>query len=120
MIDHVILNVGDVARSRAFYVEALKPLGYDIVMEFPRGVGFGPAGKPIFWVSGREPAQTAVHVAFSAERRETVDEFHAAALKAGGKDNGGPGLRKQYHPSYYGAFILDPDGNNVEAVCHRP
>lgn len=118
MIDHIGLNVADYARSRAFYVQALEPLGYGVVMDFePHGVGFGPDDKPIFWVVQREP-RGAAHVAFTASDRETVDAFHAAALAAGGTDNGAPGIREHYHPTYYGAFVLDPDGHNLEAVCH--
>ena len=82
--------------------------------------GFGDGRKPFFWIGTRDGAQTGVHVAFAADSRETVDAFHVAALEAGGTDNGGPGVREIYHPNYYGAFVLDPDGNNVEAVCHDP
>jgi catechol 2,3-dioxygenase-like lactoylglutathione lyase family enzyme len=120
MIDHVILNVHNLAAGRAFYVNALAPLGYEVVMEIPGGVGFGIGGKPEFFIAEREPCQTATHIAFSAPDRNAVDAFHAAALEAGGTDNGKPGLRVHYHPSYYGAFVFDPDGNNVEAVCHDP
>jgi catechol 2,3-dioxygenase-like lactoylglutathione lyase family enzyme len=121
MLDHVNLNVRDYAESRRFYEQALEPLGYRVVMAFDdRGAGFGPGDKPVFLISRRDPAGGGAHVAFSAPDRETVDRFHAAALAAGGRDNGQPGLREHYHPSYYGAFVLDPDGNNVEAVCHRP
>ena len=119
MIDHVILPVGDVAASRRFYEIALAPVGMAVVMDFPQGVGFGAGGTPWFWISARPPV-TGVHVAFTAQDRTAVDAFHAAALAAGGTDNGAPGIRAHYHPSYYGAFVLDPDGNNIEAVCHRP
>jgi catechol 2,3-dioxygenase-like lactoylglutathione lyase family enzyme len=121
VIDHVGVNVRDYEISRAFYELALAPLGYGVVMAFEehKRAGFGTAGKPVFWVCEREPFGTGTHLAFRCDRRETVDAFHAAALAAGGRDNGGPGLREHYHPSYYGAFVLDPDGNNVEAVCHR-
>jgi catechol 2,3-dioxygenase-like lactoylglutathione lyase family enzyme len=120
MFDHVGLNVRDYRASRAFYEQALAPLGYRVVMDFEqwKAAGFGIDGKPEFWVSEREPFGTGTHVAFVCDDRSTVDAFHAAALAAGGGDNGAPGLREQYHPSYYGAFVLDPDGNNVEAVCH--
>jgi catechol 2,3-dioxygenase-like lactoylglutathione lyase family enzyme len=120
MFDHVGLNVSDYGASRAFYERALAPLGYGIVMEFAewRAVGFGRDGKPAFWLSEREPNGTGTHVAFTCDDRATVDAFHAAALAAGGTDNGPPGIREHYHPTYYGAFVLDPDGNNVEAVCH--
>ncbi len=120
MLDHVGVNVKDVARSKAFYQKALAPLGYGVVMDFPEAVGFGEPGKPDFWVVRREPLHTRVHVAFHARRRKIVDQFHAAALQAGGTDNGPPGVRVEYHPSYYGAFVFDPDGNNIEAVCHDP
>jgi catechol 2,3-dioxygenase-like lactoylglutathione lyase family enzyme len=120
VIDHVILNVSSLERSRPFYERALSPLGYSVVMSSPQGAGFGVAGKPIFWIARRDPVNTGVHVAFHAGRRASVDAFHAAALAAGGRDNGMPGLRTHYHPSYYGAFAFDPDGNNIEAVCHDP
>lgn len=120
MLDHVILNVKDVKVSRAFYQASLSPLGYRVIMESEAGVGFGIGGKPDFWIARRDPPATAVHVAFHAARRTEVDAFHAAALGAGGRDHGKPGLRPHYHPAYYGAFILDPDGNNIEAVCHDP
>ena len=122
MFDHVGLNVRDYAASRAFYVRALAPLGYTVVMggDEWKGAGFGDRGKPEFWIVQRDPVGTGTHVAFHCADRATVDAFHAAALAAGGTDNGAPGLREQYHPTYYGAFVLDPDGNNVEAVCHEP
>ena len=122
MFDHVGLNVRDYAASRAFYEQALAPLGYRVVMAFDewKAAGFGTEEKPEFWISQREPYGTGSHVAFAASDRETVDAFHAAALAAGGRDNGEPGPREHYHPGYYGAFVLDADGNNVEAVCHRP
>ena len=122
MFDHVGLNVRDYAASRAFYEQALAPLGWSVVMAFDdwKAAGFGRAEKPDFWISEREPYGTGTHVAFVADDRATVDAFHAAALAAGGKDNGAPGIREMYHPTYYGAFVLDADGNNVEAVCHRP
>jgi catechol 2,3-dioxygenase-like lactoylglutathione lyase family enzyme len=123
MLDHVGLNVSDYERSRDFYTQALAPLGFSLLMEpVPRSGGFGGAdGKPWFWITDqREPVTSNVHVAFTVGDRPTVDAFHAAALKAGAADNGPPGVRELYHPSYYGAFVLDPDGNNIEAVCHRP
>ena len=122
MFDHVGLNVKDYPASRAFYEQALEPLGWHVVMEFDewKAAGFGTADKPEFWFSQREPYGTGTHVAFAAKDRATVDAFHAAALAAGGRDNGAPGIREHYHPTYYGAFVLDPDGNNVEAVCHMP
>src|SRR4051794_11105376 len=120
VLDHVALGVRDVAASRAFYDRALAPLGFAAIMEHGGAVGYGLPGRPQFWLQpeGRyAPGPT--HVAFHAPDRARVDGFHAAALEAGGRDNGGPGLR-EYHPTYYGAFVLDPDGNNVEAVCHAP
>lgn len=119
MIDHVILNVENLEVSKRFYAEALAPLGYEIVWNLEKWVGFGQAGKADFWITLREPPHTKVHVAFGCEERETVDRFYAAALRAGGKDNGPPGIREHYHPNYYGAFVFDPDGNNIEAVCHE-
>ena len=122
MFDHVGLNVRDYAASRAFYERALAPLGWSVVMAFDewKAAGFGRAEKPDFWISEREPYGTGTHIAFVADDRATVDAFHAAALAAGGEDNGAPGIREMYHPTYYGAFVLDADGNNVEAVCHTP
>ena len=119
MIDHVNLGVADVAASRAFYERALAPLGYAVLMDTAWGVGLGRNGKPDLFVSDRPPSGP-LHLAFAADDRATVDAFHEAAVAAGAQDNGAPGLRPQYHPSYYGAFVLDPDGNNVEAVTHRP
>lgn len=118
MIDHVALNVKDKAKSKAFYEQALTPLGYATVMDFPEGTGLGPQGKPVFWIARRDPVSAGAHVAFHCKNRQAVDAFYEAAIAAGGQDNGKPGIRAQYHPSYYGAFVLDPDGNNVEAVCH--
>ena len=117
MIDHLNIGVTDVAASRSFYERALAPLGYVVIMDRPYGVGLGKDGKPDFWVSDR-PSSAPLHVAFASPDRATVDAFHRAALAAGGRDNGPPGLRPHYHPEYYGAFVLDPDGNNVEAVSH--
>ena len=118
MLDHVKLNVSDFERSRSFYEQALEPLGYRVILEPAPGVAGLGAGFPFFWIAAAEQA-TVCHVAFRTETRDRVDAFHAAALAAGGRDNGAPGERPQYHPGYYGAFVYDPDGNNVEAVCHR-
>jgi catechol 2,3-dioxygenase-like lactoylglutathione lyase family enzyme len=122
MLDHLGINVSDYARSREFYEKALAPLGITLLMEPIAGAGgFGRDGKPFFWITDqRLPTTENVHVAFAAPDRATVDAFHVAALEAGATDNGGPGIREIYHPSYYGAFVLDLDGNNVEAVCHQP
>ena len=119
MIDHVAINVSDVERSKAFYKTALAPLGYKVRMEFPEGAGFGDE-RAVFWIIHRPPVTTSAHVAFHGKTRQVVRDFHAAALKAGGKDNGAPGIREHYSPSYYGAFVLDPDGNNIELVCLTP
>jgi len=121
MIDHVGIGVRDYGRSKAFYERALVPLGMTLVME-PQGraAGFGKDGRPYFWLEDDYAPVTEVHIAFEAPDRATVDAFHAAGLEAGGTDNGAPGVREIYHPHYYGAYVLDPDGNNVEAVCHTP
>jgi catechol 2,3-dioxygenase-like lactoylglutathione lyase family enzyme len=127
ILDHLGITVADHARARAFYSAALAPLGIGVAMEVGAGetggsphTGFGRGRKPAFWIGAGGPASGPVHLAFAAADRASVDAFHAAALAAGGSDNGAPGLRPHYHPDYYGAFVLDPDGNNVEAVCHRP
>jgi catechol 2,3-dioxygenase-like lactoylglutathione lyase family enzyme len=118
MIDHVSLDVRDYARSKAFYVAALEPLGYGLLLEFEgKAGGFGRDDKPAFWIREGE-AQGVIHVAFTAADHEAVEAFYAAALAAGGRDNGPPGLRTIYHPGYFGAYVHDPDGNNVEAVRH--
>jgi catechol 2,3-dioxygenase-like lactoylglutathione lyase family enzyme len=122
MLDHVGFTVRDYARSKAFYLEALSPLGITLLTE-PVGeaAGFGEDGKPYFWIEARgEPVQGRLHIALTVDTRDKVKAFHAAAVAAGGTDNGAPGLRPLYHPDYYGAYVLDPDGNNIEAVCHRP
>jgi len=121
MLDHVGFGVSDYARSKAFYEQSLAPLGIALLME-PRGAaaGFGAGGKPFFWLETGRAVATGLHVAFPCEDRAAVDAFHTAALAAGGTDNGAPGVRAMYHPNYYGAYVLDPDGNNIEAVCHRP
>jgi catechol 2,3-dioxygenase-like lactoylglutathione lyase family enzyme len=120
VIDHVTLGVHHLDESRHFYERALAPLGIKIVVDEPELVGFAREGqRPEFWLAVREPTRR-VHVAFTAADRPTVDAFHAAALHAGGVDNGRPGLRPQYHENYYGAYAFDADGNNIEAVCHEP
>lgn len=127
MIDHLGFSVSDFARSRAFYAQALAPLGYAPVMDVTKeqsggyeGTGFGPPGRPHFWIGTGEKRGGSTHVAFAAPTRDAVDAFHRAALAAGGRDNGAPGLRPHYHAHYYGAFVFDPDGHNIEAVCHAP
>ncbi|MEP7121992.1 MAG: VOC family protein [Byssovorax sp.] len=118
MIDHMGINVSDMATSKRFYEAALKPLGYSVLMDFgDPAVGLGEDGKPDFWLGKGVPRPS--HVAFRSRDRATVDAFYAAAIAAGGRDNGAPGVRAQYHPGYYGAFVLDPDGYNIEAVCHQ-
>lgn len=120
MLDHVGVPVSDFERSKRFYAEALSPLGYELIMQpTVSAAGFGLRGKPDFWIGQGQTGQ-AFHIAFAAEDRATVDAFYEAAITAGGRDNGGPGVRPHYHASYYGAFVLDPDGNNIEAVCHKP
>ena len=120
MFDHIGLGVSDYAASRSFFLQSLAPLGVGVVMEGEHGLGLGPKGKPSLWLFQSADKQVPLHIAFTAENRSQVDAFHRAALAAGGKDNGAPGLRPHYHPDYYGAFVIGPDGHNVEAVCHRP
>jgi catechol 2,3-dioxygenase-like lactoylglutathione lyase family enzyme len=127
MIDHIGFPVSDYARAKAFYLKALAPLGYSLVMEVTQqqtghdpAAGFGANGKPDFWIGGEGGLNKPLHVAIVAKDRATVDAFYQAAMAAGGSDNGAPGIRAHYHPNYYGAFVLDPDGHNIEAVCHAP
>jgi len=127
MIDHLGFPVSDYSRAKAFYTSALAPLGYSLIMEVTQeqsgqdpAAGFGVDGKPDFWIGGEGGLNKPVHVAIRAESRDMVDAFYKAAMAAGGRDNGAPGLRPHYHPNYYGAFVLDPDGHNIEAVCHAP
>ena len=117
VLDHVGLAVSDLAAARAFYAAALEPLGFGVVMEFPGVIALGLPQQPELWMHQGAPSAP-IHIAFHAADRERVDAFHAAAMAAGGTDNGAPGVRPQYHPGYYGAYVLDPDGNNVEAVHH--
>lgn len=119
MIDHVTVDVADFERAKDFYVKALAPLGYSLMMEFDGHAGFGAGeGIPDFWIAS-DPERGATHVAFTARDRAAVDAFHEAAVAAGATDNGAPGLRP-YHDNYYAAYVHDADHNNIEAVCHKP
>jgi len=127
IIDHTGLQFGDYGRALRFYRLALAPLGISVVMQLTKqetgsyeGAGLGRDGKPTFWISGGQRTAPSVHIAFVADSRSSVDRFFEAALAAGGVDNGAPGIRAHYHPTYYGAFVLDPEGHNIEAVCHKP
>jgi catechol 2,3-dioxygenase-like lactoylglutathione lyase family enzyme len=127
MIDHLSIPVNSHAASRAFYLQSLAPLGIGVVMEVSRAesgapsdaTGFGEKEKPYFWIA-EGPVGSGVHLAFVAERRAQVDAFYKAAMAAGARNNGPPGIRAHYHPNYYGAFVIDPNGVNLEAVCHAP
>jgi catechol 2,3-dioxygenase-like lactoylglutathione lyase family enzyme len=121
MIDHISLRVQDFSRAVDFYKSALAPLGYKVLMEFPNAAGLGADGKADLWIMPLSDDQTPLptHIAISGERPQ-IQEFHSVALESGGTDNGPPGLRLDYHPNYYAAFILDPEGNNIEVVCHAP
>ena len=120
ILNHIGLAVRDLAKSRAFYLAALAPLGIRIVKEGDSFAGFNREGRGGFWISGGGQPSAPIHVAFAAKDRAEVRAFYAAAIDAGGLDNGAPGMRPQYHADYYGAFVLDPDGHNIEAVCHAP
>lgn len=127
MLDHLGFAVSDFTRSKSFFTRALAPLSIALMAEVTAEqtggsahAGFGSNEKAFFWIGDGKAPVGAVHVAFTAQSRSEVDAFYAAALGAGGTDNGAPGLRPHYHPDYYGAFVLDPDGNNIEAVCHKP
>lgn len=126
MIDHIGITVSDFEASKKFYIAALKPLGFELVMEVSAALtgrtdvaGLGAPPKPELWIAHGVPNNPPIHVALRVESRRTVDEFHRAAIAAGGRDNGAPGIRAHYHPHYYAAFVLDPDGHNVETVCHQ-
>jgi catechol 2,3-dioxygenase-like lactoylglutathione lyase family enzyme len=125
MLDHVGIPVSEFEKAKAFYMKALKPLGYGLIIEVSseetggrNNAGFGAGKRPQFWIGTGKPLKGPVHFAFEAKSREAVRAFYDAAIKAGGKDNGAPGLRPHYHENYYGAFVLDLDGHNIEAVCH--
>lgn len=127
MFDHVGFAVSNLKKSTAFYTAALQPLGLKLLMELTAQqtgsgahAGFGAAPKAFFWIGDHGSPCTGMHVAFTAQTRAQVVQFYEAALKAGGRDNGKPGVRPHYHDNYYGAFVFDPDGNNIEAVCHKP
>ncbi|HEY0720865.1 MAG TPA: VOC family protein [Gammaproteobacteria bacterium] len=120
MIDHIGIDVSNYPRAKQFYAAALAPLGYAVVAEYGEAAGLGADGKPDFWISAGTATQPIVHVAFQCRNRTQVDQFYAAALQAGGTDNGAPGIREDYAPTYYAAFVFDPDGHNIEAVCHAP
>jgi catechol 2,3-dioxygenase-like lactoylglutathione lyase family enzyme len=119
IFDHLGFNVSDFGASKAFYVKALAPLGIVVTKEGDGWAMLGKPGRGQFWIGAMGPVPGRIHFAFVADSREQVRQFYAAAIAAGGTDNGGPGLRPQYHPNYYGAFVIGPDGHNVEAVCHR-
>lgn len=120
MFDHVGIGVSSLPESKSFFLKALQPLGVTVAMEGPYGIGLGRHGKPSLWLSESAAKPSPLHIAITAQNRAEVDAFHAAALAAGGKDNGPPGLRPHYHANYYGAFVIGPDGHNIEAVCHQP
>jgi catechol 2,3-dioxygenase-like lactoylglutathione lyase family enzyme len=119
MYDHISLKVKNYAKSRRFYEKALAPLGYKLRGEEDGSAGFGPDETTALWISEGSPASAGVHIAFRSPSRDAVHAFYTAAMEAGGRDNGAPGLREHYAPTYYAAFVFDPDGNNIEAVCHR-
>ena len=120
MFDHIGFGVTDLDASKQFFLEALEPIGVSVVMEGPYGIGLGQDNKPSLWFHETVDKPAPIHLAFTAEDRQQVDAFYRAALAAGGKDNGSPGLRPKYHQHYYGAFVISPDGHNVEVVCHKP
>jgi len=121
MFDHVVFGVRDYEKSKAFYLAALAPLEIEVVMEGPLGIELSPrGGKSSLCLCPTDEKPAHLHIAFVATSREQVQAFHRAALAAGGRDNGGPGLRPQYHANYYAAFVIDPDGHNIELVCHAP
>ena len=127
MIDHLGFAVRDIEKAKAFYLKAFAPLGIELLVEVTpeqsgadAHLGFGANGKPFFWIGTGKAVEGPVHIALTAPNRATVDSFYKAALAAGGRDNGAPGIRAYYHPNYYGAFVFDLDGHNIEAVCHLP
>jgi catechol 2,3-dioxygenase-like lactoylglutathione lyase family enzyme len=118
ILDHIGLSVVDYEKSKEFFGKALSPLGITLIAETHGWAGFGKNGKPELWFGAGDKPQSAMHIAFLASSREQVRQFYSAALAAGAKDNGPPGIRAHYHPNYYGAFVIGPDGHNIEAVCH--
>lgn len=120
MFDHVVFGVSDYAASKAFYLQALAPLGAAVVLEGPLGLEISADGKTSLCIGPSDEKPAHLHLAFRAENRQQVEAFYRAALAAGGKDNGAPGLRPKYHANYYAAFVIGPDGHNIEAVCHEP
>jgi len=120
VFDHIGIGVSDLKASRAFFLEALAPLGVGVVMEVSDAIGLGQDRKPSFWLGQASSKPAPLHLAFTADNRAQVDDFHRRALAAGGKDNGPPGPRPHYHAHYYAAFVVGPDGHNIEAVCHKP
>lgn len=120
ILDHIGLAVHDFGKSRTFFRRALAPLGIETVLEGEGWAMLGKEGRPEFWIGVHGIPPGPIHIAFTADTREQVRAFHRAALAAGGRDNGAPGIRAKYHPNYYGAYVFDPDGHNVEAVCHQP
>ena len=121
MLDHVTIGVSNLEQSKAFYDETLKSIGIErLYAEGDSFVGYGANNKAFFWIGSKTSGVVGVHIAFTVDTRAAVDRFYASGLSAGGHDNGSPGLRPHYHASYYGAFVLDPDGHNIEAVCHSP
>jgi catechol 2,3-dioxygenase-like lactoylglutathione lyase family enzyme len=120
MFDHVVFGVSDYAASKAFFLKALEPLGVAVVLEGPLGVELSAGGKSSLCICPTEEKPARLHLAFMAENRQQVDAFYRAALEAGGRDNGAPGLRPRYHANYYAAFVIGPDGHNIEVVCHEP
>ena len=119
MIDHMGFGVTNLRESKEFLLKALQPLGVTVAMEGPYGVGMGQNMKPTLWLNETKERPAHLHLAFTAESRKQVDEFYRAAMAAGGKDNGAPGLRPHYHANYYAAFVIGPDGHNIEVVCHE-
>ena len=119
IIDHIGIAISDYDQSKEFYTKVLAPLNIKLVVEDQGWAGFGKNGKPDFWFGTDEKIQSPMHIVFIAESREKVNQFYEAAIAVGAKDNGKPGIREIYHSDYYGAFVIDPDGHNIEAVCHR-